>query len=41
MKCEECMDLSDCAKLIINNPQNQVHISYKVREDGNVMSKSD
>ena len=41
MKCEEDFDLLDCSKIILNHNSRSMFVGYKIRENGNVMSKID
>lgn len=40
-KCEGCMDLIDCAKVVVDHSKRMVYVSYKMREQGTVLSKMD
>ena len=40
-KCEDCADLIDCAKVVIDHSKRITYVTYKVREEGTVLSKLD
>jgi hypothetical protein len=31
-KCEGCMDLIDCAKVVVDHSKRMVYVSYKMRD---------